>query len=89
MMKAADSLISREEFYGLLVAVECLQEVLFAHDLTSPAQLAENYEKNINGYRAAGREEVASALELLRERILDPNRLTARALFRSSPLGSA
>jgi hypothetical protein len=78
-----------EEFYGLLIAVECIQEVLFANRLQDPAGLIKQYRREAEQYVAVGREEVAAPLKILIDRLSNPDRLARRILVQSKAVGQA
>ena len=86
----ADELpVTLESIVGLTIAIEVLQEVLFANRLIEPAQLAKKYDEVAQQHFEADRSEIASVLETLITRLEDPDRKAHRLLVRARPQGSA
>lgn len=86
---ADDYPVTLESIVGLTLAIEVLQEVLFANRIVSPELLAKKYDEVAQQYFAAGRPEVVSTLEVLIARLRDVDRSSERALLQTAPKGSA
>lgn len=88
-MAEEDNPLTKDSLYGLLIAIECIQEVLFAHRLTDPAGLIKQYSQAEEIYFQAGKPEIVATLQLLIGRLADPERLSRRALVQGTVAGSA